>query len=40
MIQDLSEEITNELRNLKTDKDEDENVFNNLLKKKDSMFEL
>ena len=32
IIQDVSEEITNELRNLKTDKDKDQVIFINLLK--------
>ena len=31
IIQDLHEEITNELGNLKTDKDEDQIIINNLL---------
>ena len=32
IIQDLYEEITNELRNLKTSKEKDEVIINNLLK--------
>ena len=37
IIQDLYEEITNEVRSLKTDKDEDQVIINNLIKN-DSFF--
>ena len=39
VIKDLYDQITNELKNLKTDEDKDQVINNNLIKN-DSMFKL